>query len=325
MGLWRIRAPAYRPAVLTPDLRQLRYVVEVARQRSFTKAAARLHIAQQALSQQVRVVEDGLGVVLFERTNRGAEPTVAGLIFVQEAKRAIAAAERVVSRTRAAARGEAGTVRVGYTVTSAYETAPALVERLAQRLPSLGVELREVFAADVEELICEGRFDVCCWPHHDGASAELDSQPLRREPFLVAVAADHPLLAGRRELRIADLRDELLEVWPGEMSPGYFDAVMAAYRDAAIEPRIDERAGGSTVWGNIAAGRGVGLVVGSLVHQLSPGLVLVPLAEPSPEVVIDLAWHRDAQTPAIERVREVARDLSAERGWLTVGSAEAPR
>ena len=137
MGLWRIRAPAYRPAVITPDLRQLRYVVEVARQRSFTRAAARLHIAQQALSQQVRVVEDGVGVVLFERTNRGAEPTAAGLVFVKEAERAIAAAERVVSRTRAAARGETGTVRLGYTVTSAYETAP--LDTPARRAMSLMV------------------------------------------------------------------------------------------------------------------------------------------------------------------------------------------
>ncbi|HTI35101.1 MAG TPA: LysR family substrate-binding domain-containing protein, partial [Miltoncostaea sp.] len=224
--------------------------------------------------------------------------------------------ERVVSRTRAAARGEAGTVRLGYTVTSAYETAPALVERLAQRLPSLQVEMREVFAADVEELICEGRFDACCWPHHDGASAELAGQPLREEPFLVAVAEDHPALGGRHELTIADLRDELLEVWPGEMSPGYFDAVMAAYRDGGVEPRIDERAGGSTVWGNIAAGRGVGLVVGSLVHQLSAGIVLVPLADPSPGVVIDLVWHRDAQSPAVERVRAVAAELAAERAWV---------
>jgi DNA-binding transcriptional LysR family regulator len=127
-----------------PDLRQLRYVVEVARQRSFTKAAARLHIAQQALSQQVRVVEDGLGVALFERTNRGAEPTAAGLVFVQEAKRAIAAAERVVSRTRAAANLalEIAPIRVNV-IAAGFVDTPLSATLLGDQLEARREELRE--------------------------------------------------------------------------------------------------------------------------------------------------------------------------------------
>jgi DNA-binding transcriptional LysR family regulator len=84
---------------VAPELRQMRYVLEVACQRSFTRAAERLYVAQQALSQQVKVVEDQLGVRLFERTNRGVELTRAGEVFVHEARRVVNAADRLVGRT----------------------------------------------------------------------------------------------------------------------------------------------------------------------------------------------------------------------------------
>src|SRR4029453_13436442 len=89
----------------------MRYVVAVAKERSFSRAAETLHVAQQAVSQQVRVVEKSLGVDLFERTNRGVTITPAGEAFVQEARRTLNAADRIVPRALAAARGEAGKVR----------------------------------------------------------------------------------------------------------------------------------------------------------------------------------------------------------------------
>ena len=86
----------------------MRYVVTVARERNFTRAAEQLHVAQQALSQQVRAVEKMLGVQLFDRAARPVKLTPAGTVFVQEARRALSASERVLERTRAAARGELG-------------------------------------------------------------------------------------------------------------------------------------------------------------------------------------------------------------------------
>ena len=94
---------------VTPDLRQMRYVVEVAREQSFSRAALNLHVAQQAVSQQVKAVEGALGVQLFTRPNRGVQLTAAGETFVQEARRALHAADRVGQRAQAAARGEVGT------------------------------------------------------------------------------------------------------------------------------------------------------------------------------------------------------------------------
>jgi DNA-binding transcriptional LysR family regulator len=150
---------------------------------------------------------------------------------------------------------------------------------------------------------------------HVGRQTGLEQHHVRVEPFVAAVAENHPL-ATEQTISLAALAEETIELWPETMSPGYYDAVIAACRDAGFEPRRDELAAGSTVWGNIARGRGVGLVVGSLRLQLPRGLTLVTLAAPAPTLAIDLAWLADRATPAIRRLVDVADRLAQERGWL---------
>lgn len=304
----------YGRGLVTPDLRQMRYVVEVAKERGFSRAAAKLHVAQQAVSQQIKVVETALGVQLFERTNRGVELTAAGEAFVQEARRALSAADRVGQLAQAAARGEVGTLRLAYTLATVYETLPTLIDALAADHPELRVRPREVFAEDIPRLLGDERVDIALAPHV-GHGSGLYQHPVRLEPFVAAVAENHPM-AGEHEIPLAALSDQTIELWPQTMAPGYYDAVIAACRDAGFEPRLDEQAAGSAVWGNIARGRGVGLVVGSLRHQLPRGLTLVPLAAPAPPLAIDLVWPAERSTPAIRRLIEVADRLAQERSWL---------
>jgi DNA-binding transcriptional LysR family regulator len=99
---------------VTPELRQLRYFVAIAEEGSLTRAAARLHIAQQSLSQQVRTLEAQLGVTLFERSSRGVTLTDVGLVLLREARPVLAHAERAVDAVRRVARGEQGELRVGF-------------------------------------------------------------------------------------------------------------------------------------------------------------------------------------------------------------------
>ncbi|HET6665235.1 MAG TPA: LysR family transcriptional regulator [Acidimicrobiales bacterium] len=310
---------------MTPDLRQMRYVVEVAREGGISRAALNLHVAQQAVSQQIKAVETALGVQLFERTHRGVELTAAGEAFVQEARRALNAADRVGQRAQAAARGEVGTLRLAYTLATVYETLPAVIDALAAEHSELRVTPREVFAEDIERLLTDERIDVALAPHV-GHRSGLEQRPIRLEPFVAAVAENHPL-AAEPHIPLAALADETIELWPHTMSPGYYDSVVAACRDAGFEPRLDEQAAGSTVWGHIARGRGVGLVVESLRHQLPRGLTLLPLATPAPTLNIDLVWPIDRTTPAIRRLIVVADRLAHDEGWLhptALHTASAP-
>jgi DNA-binding transcriptional LysR family regulator len=101
------------------------------------------------------------------------------------------------------------------------------------------------------------------------------------------------------------------------MSPGYYDAILAACRAAGFEPALDEHAAGSTVWGFIAPGRRVGLVVSSLIEQLPRGVRLVGLSPPQPPpLAIAAVWRTAAQPPALRRFLQTAGQLSSEQGWL---------
>jgi len=104
-------------------------------------------------------------------------------------------------------------------------------------------------------------------------------------------------------------------VAPGD-GPGLYDTVVGAAKSAGFDPVLDEHAGGSTVWGNIARGRGVGLVNESLVEQLPRGIRLIKVSAPRPTLAISAVWRRDGDVPAIDRLLETARALGANSHWM---------
>jgi DNA-binding transcriptional LysR family regulator len=296
------------------ELRQLRTFVSVAQRRSFTKAAEDLHIAQQAVSQQIKALERSLGVALLTRSSRVVELTPAGAAFLRDARRLLAAADGAARRVRAAARGEVGTLRLAYTLTGAWETIPVVLADLEHRFPGLRVEAREVFGADIHDLLLDERIDL--------GIAPMTSHPrtiryttIRREVLRVAMSASRSAEAGT-EVELSSLRDEQFEIWPREMAPGFYDAVVGACRAAGFEPRLDERAGGNTVWGYIARGLGVALVNGSRAEQLPSGIRLLGVSNVTPTLTIQALWRRNDELPALDRALNAISDIAARERWL---------
>jgi DNA-binding transcriptional LysR family regulator len=299
--------------VSTPDLRQMRYFAAVAERGSFTRAAADLHVAQQAVSQQVKALEQLLGVKLLERSSRRVQLTPEGAVFLADCRRLLAGADRAARRVQAAARGEAGTLRLVYTLVSAFETVPVLLAQLEKAHPQLKVEAREVFGSDVADHLRDGSCDLALAPLTSYPD-DLRQRTVRREVVRVAVGERHRL-AGAEQVELARLRGERLELWPHAMAPGYYDAVLAACRAAGFEPRVDEHGAGSTVWSYIAQGRGIGLVVSSLIEQLPRGVKLLDLAPPRPMLTVNAVWRQDHELPAIGRFFETAKRVAVERRW----------
>jgi DNA-binding transcriptional LysR family regulator len=292
----------------------MRYVVAVARERNFTRAAEGLHVAQQALSQQVRAVEEMLGVELFDRAARPVKLTAAGEVFVQEAKRALSVSERVRERTHAAARGELGNIRLAYTFAIAYETLPVLLDALATDAPQINVTSREMFGADMAFQLREDQLDVALTPRFE-LDDDLAREPVRREPLVAAVPQGHPLAAAEK-IDLVALRDEVFHGWPAAVSPGYHRAVMTACRAAGFEPKIDATSTGSTAWNNIAAGRGVALLVASAAPQVRGGIAFVALRSPPAHIILDAIWRRETESPVVQRFLDTARAVRAARGWF---------
>ena len=300
--------------MVTPEVRQMRYFTAVAEQGSFTGAARHLHVTQQAVSQQVKALERLLGVTLLERSPRQVELTPEGRVFLADCRRVLAGADRAARRVQAAARGEAGTLRLVYTLVSAFETASVLLARLEKDYPLLKVDAREVFGSDVSALLRDGACDLALAPL-TSYSDDFLQRTVRREVVRVAVGEGHRL-ADREEVELGDLRDETLELWPHEMAPGYYDAMIAACRTAGFEPRVDQHGAGSTVWGYIADGRGVGLVVSSLIEQLPHGIKLLDLAPPRPMLTVNAVWRQEQELPVLDRFFESVKRLGEERRWV---------
>jgi DNA-binding transcriptional LysR family regulator len=292
----------------------MRYFVAVAEHGNFTRAAEELHVAQQAVSQQVRALESILDVTLLRRSSRKVELTPAGEVFLADAKRVIAASDRAVRRVQAASRGEAGALRLVYTVVTAYDTAPALLDLLHKRHPELKVSAREVYGGEAFDLLERGACDVALMamaPLPPGLRQRL----VRREALRLAVHDGHPL-AGADQVDLSELKDERFEVWPRGVAPGYYDVVIGACHAAGFRPALTELGAGSTVWcRSIALGRGVGLVVRSMYQQLPAGLTLVDLAPPRPILAINAVWSDDGEAPKVDRLLEAAASLAAQRDW----------
>jgi DNA-binding transcriptional LysR family regulator len=178
--------------------------------------------------------------------------------------------------------------------------------------PLVKVEAREVFGADIADLLVDGQFDLALAPRTSYPPG-LRSRAVRLESMRLALSSSDPL-ARRKQLKLSSLADRSFELWPRDMAPGFYDTVVAACRTAGFEPQLDEQAAGNTVWRNLALGRGVALINASLAEQMPPGLTLVNLAQ-SVELTYEAVWQQ-GESLLIDRSLRVLGDLAADADWL---------
>src|SRR5258706_7187474 len=153
-------AATYNRPVVDVQTRRLRYFVALAEELHFSRTAARLHIAQQALSKQIRELEEAVGVQLLQRSTRKVELTPAGAAFLRAAHATLGAFDDGVETARRLARGEDGTLRLGYVVGRALELTRPIVEEFARRHPRVELHLREYGHDDRSAGLAGGSADV---------------------------------------------------------------------------------------------------------------------------------------------------------------------
>ena len=296
------------------DLRLLRYFVAVAEELSFTRAAARLHMAQQPLSAAIRRFEADLGVELFRRTTRQVELTDAGRALLEPARSALRAADDALAAARAAGRGVAGDVRFGLSQGARYGL-EVLFAALAERHPALHLHIRHDSAAPLVADLLHGRLDIAVT---FGAQipGDLQHERLMDEPALLAVAATHPL-ADRQAVALADLRDEIFVLDVPGGNPDYDRAVVEACRRSGFEPRTRASATIHDAWEGLIHGEGcVGLTALTCAPASHRDLRLLRVREPL-TFPLDLVWRDQTgpPRPALEAVIATAREVRQQRGW----------
>ena len=250
------------------ELRHLRYFVAVAEELHFGRAAERLHIAQPPLSQQIKALENELGVQLLARTKRKVELTPAGRLFLDEARLTLSQAARAQRIAVEADKGVRGRLRIGFVTSASYSILPVLVRRFRRDFPFIDLDLVEMIPSRQIEALEQGRIDVgILRPPVEGAGLVLET--ILEEPLVAALPSDHRL-AVQKTVSLKMLAEEAFVFFPRHHGPGIYDVVMHACHAAGFSPRISYAPNEmQTILAYVAAGLGVSIVPQSLsgFHQ----------------------------------------------------------
>ena len=201
------------------ELRHLRYFVAIAEERSFTRAAERLWVAQPGLSTQIRRLESELGVQLFERHTRGVDLTDAGELFLERARTALAAADAARSTGHDLEEGLVGSVRLGIVSGAGWPGTSALLGHFGRERPAVELTVVEAYGGTLLRDLRDGRLDAMIAPSEFG-SAELRRVRLGREPWLVLAGPGHRL-AGSGPVAAPELEGERFVVTGHRDGAGY--------------------------------------------------------------------------------------------------------
>jgi DNA-binding transcriptional LysR family regulator len=280
------------------ELRHLRYFVAVAEALHFTRAAARLGIAQPPLSQQIRDLERELGFDLFHRVKRHVVLTDAGTVFLGEARAILAALEAGIARARRVRDGMVGRIRIGFTESASFN--PSVTDAIrAYRAahPNVEISLTGSHTTELAAALIAETIDIAfVRPPLTGDGLEF--RPLGREAMIVALPSMHPL-AVDRPASLAELAGETFIIYPRSARPGLSDLVAAACAKAGFAVKEGQQAPQLSAAINlVAGGLGISVVPDSMRWLKPPGVFYRALKE-GPNAELGLAWRREERTRTV--------------------------
>lgn len=281
----------------------MRYVVAVAEERSFTRAAERCHVVQSALSHQIKALERELGVTLFARSSRRVEITSAGEVFLVAARESLEAARRAITEATAATGQLRGEVRLGVIPTVTALDLPAVLGEFHRAHPAVRISVRGGSSDQFLSALAEGALDVAVLGlpgpvSHRGVAVRV----LAREHHVAVVAADHPL-ARRKRLHLEDLAEETFADFPGA-SPGR-EQSDRAFRDHGLHRDVAfEMMSAELILAMVRHGLATALLTPGAVPA-DPDLRTIDIVD-GPTRVEYLAWRDFNPSPAARALLELA-------------------
>jgi DNA-binding transcriptional LysR family regulator len=301
--------------VAVPDLRQLRYFVAVAEESSFTRAATRLMISQQSLSQQISALERILGARLLDRDSRGTRLTDIGALFLPEARAVLDRADEAVAAVRRVVRGESGRLRLAFLTTTANHLLPPVVRVARQRLPGLELSTEETTIGRLVEGLFEGRYDLAFTrpPQVPGLAART----IATEQVCAVVPEGHPL-AGRTGLKLSELANERWVMTPRSSWEPWHRTFDQNFHDAGFTPDVvAEDTSVQGLLGLVAAGVGITRLGRSSENLRRTGVVFIPIA--GEFMPTQMVWRPDDTSPALRQMLDVVTDLAATTDLTATG------
>jgi DNA-binding transcriptional LysR family regulator len=291
------------------ELRHLRYFVAVAEELHISRAAEKLHVAQPAVSEQIRKLERDLGVELLDRTRRRIALTDAGAAFLAEARRVLEGAQQARLAARNAQAQKMSRLRIGYTPAALPAIVPRALQRLASGMPRLESSIHEGPPLELIDAVRTERLDAAI-VSLPAPSAGLRVTPLGEQRAVAAVPVRHRHAVGGPH-RLAQIAPERIVVLPRESNRGFYDAVVASCREAGFAPTFVEMPDAHLERAllAVAAGAGLALLPESVADRyVAPGVRFVSLEGDQPAVAVAALTRRDSSNlPTAAFLRELSR------------------
>jgi DNA-binding transcriptional LysR family regulator len=301
------------------EYRHLKFFIGIAEELSFTRAAARLGVAQPHLSREIRRLEREIGTELFHRDRRRIALTAAGAAFLKQARRVLAEAEEAVRSAQRAHRGETGRIRVGFSSSAAFGLLPDVIRRFRSERPDVELELTEFNSDEQTDLLRRASLDAGLLYPPQRPEQGIETETIAIDPLVAAVPEGHRL-ARLRQIPIGALAVEPWVFFRRSVASRLHDTIVRACNDSGYSPRvIQEALKLSTIASLVAGGLGVSLVPITLTRLRLPRLVCRPLARPVPLMPLAMMWRRGDPNPSLkpflDAVRREARQFRARGGW----------
>ena len=271
------------------EIKHLRSFVTLAEELHFGRAAQRLSIVQPALSMQIKMLEEELGVRLFERNRHSVALTEVGTLFLPEARATLYQSAHAADVARACGRGEIGRVRFGFVSSVLPQLLPRLIRSLHARFPRIELELKDMPGPDQAVALKNGQLDFGLM-RLPATIPGIQTREVLQESFIVALPGDHPLVACT-SLHPTDLSQLPVFILARRYAPGFYDELMQALTRQGAQLQIATELGEfTTMLALVSAGLGVGLLPANAGRALPANVISRPLQLGDYRATTGLAW-----------------------------------
>jgi DNA-binding transcriptional LysR family regulator len=285
------------------ELRHLRYFVGVGEEEHFGRAAARLHVAQPALSRQIQDLERELGFLLFDRLPRGVRLNAAGKLYLSDARRILQDVDEAKRRAERIALGKAGTLRIGIAMALSWHG--MVVESFREfrrRQPDAELVLHHLLSIHQVEAVLSGRLDAGFAAAITPWNKDLAHWEFAQDRILLAVPKGHPLTK-RAKIRLRDLRDMPFVWFQRGANPSFDDQlIQECARGGLSAPRIvQEATDRDTLLGIVQCRIGIAWLTESIRWHCPRDIVLLPVVDMNVRLPFNLIWNKDNSSPLLQK------------------------
>ncbi|AND08064.1 LysR substrate-binding domain-containing protein [Bacillus thuringiensis] len=288
------------------DIRKMKYFITVAEELNFSRAAERLMMAQPPLSQEIRKLEEELGVQLFHRTKRMVELTEVGKVFLEGARQTLLQVDRTIKETQLADEGKIGHLIIGFVDST--ETVIGILKTFRERFPKIQLILREMTTDQQIKALYEKQIHIG-FIRSEQNNEILSSEVCSEECLKLVLHENHPFVS-LPNISIKSLVEEPFILFPRHFGTNFYDLIISYFWKYGVSLNIvQEAVQMQTIVNLVAAGMGISVVPSSVESYKKSGVMYKDILENTPEINLYAGWRKDEKSVVLKNFLTVVREV----------------